>query len=109
MIENKKVLAQLLPPANTTIDFYVVQSLTQVVISAFVVTNLNSNDDLFSMSIAPSGENISNKQYIYKDVSIGGKDTFVANIGITLNSGDIMRVLSTAGYCTFNLFGVEIT
>jgi hypothetical protein len=48
-------------------------------------------------------------QYLYYDIAIPGNNTFATTIGITLASGDVVRVYNTLATCSFNIFGVENT
>jgi len=107
--ELRKTLAQNYPVANRLTTLYTVPVITQTVVSSFIVCNQSSYDDLFRMSVAVGGETDSPKQYLYYNVAVPGNDSFVANIGMTLSADDVVRVYSTNGFCSFNLFGVEIT
>ena len=48
------------------------------------------------------------KQYLYFDVTVPGNNTFIAVIGITLATTDVVRVQSDTASVSFNLFGVEV-
>jgi len=87
----------------------VVGAATQAIISTLTIANRNANYDVFRVSAAISGAMDTSSQYIYYDVSIDGNDTFAATLGITLNSGDVIRMYSLNGSSSINLFGVEIT
>jgi len=59
--------------------------------------------------VAVAGAALATKQYLYYDVAIGGNDTFMATIGITLATTDVVRVYATLATLSFNLFGIETT
>jgi hypothetical protein len=47
--------------------------------------------------------------YLYYDVTIAGNDTFIATIGITLATTDIVSVYNTLATLSFTLYGQEAT
>jgi hypothetical protein len=47
--------------------------------------------------------------YLYYDVTLAGNDTFIATIGITLATTDVVSVYATLATLSFNLFGQEST
>ncbi len=104
-----KVLAQLLPSANSLSTLYTVPGATTATISSIVICNQNFiNSILFRVSVAISNESDSLKQYIYYDMPLSPNDTFIATVGITLSTGDVIRVRSDTINVSFSLFGVEI-
>lgn len=109
MADTPKVLGQSNPSATTLTDVYTVPASTVVVISSIVVANRSITDTSFRLSIAVAGAADDNKQYLYYDVDISGKETFVATIGITLQATDVVRVYATLATLSFNVFGVETT
>jgi len=104
-----KVLGQSAPAATTPTDLYTVPAVTSAVCSSIIITNRSASVDAFRVSIAVAGAVTSNKDYIYYDVAIAGNDTFIATIGITLATTDVVRVYSTGGNLSFNLSGSELT
>jgi hypothetical protein len=109
MGETRKILAQLIPVADTLTDMYVVPSSTQAVISTITACNQGGDGSSFRISIANSGSADNSKQYIYYDVYIDPHDSFASTIGITLNASDVVRCYSDNGLISFGLFGVEIS
>lgn len=104
-----KVLGQSVPSATTLTDIYTVPASTSTVISSISICNTSSTATTFRISVAVAGAANTNKQYLYYDVTIAGNDTFVATIGITLATTDVVRVYSTLATLSFNLFGSEKT
>lgn len=104
-----KVLGQSNPSATTLTDLYTVPASTQGVGSSIVVANRSSTATSFRVAVRPAGAAISNEQYIYYDIAIGGNDTFIATIGITLDETDVVSVYATDATLSFNLYGSEIT
>ena len=100
-----KVLAQSKPSAATLTDMYTVPALTTAVCSSIVICNQSGTPTTFRVSVAIAGAADTAAQYLYYDAPVGSYCTFIATIGITLGTGDIVRVYNTLATCSFNLFG----
>ena len=109
MADASKVLAQSIPSAATSTLLYTVPAATSTVCSTITVCNQSATATSFRISVGIAGEALATKQYLYYDVAIGGNDTFVATIGITLATTDVVRVYATLATLSFNLFGIETT
>lgn len=108
MTEILQVLGQIVPIANTLTALYTVPSSTSASISSIIVCNQNNTIVLFRIAVAVSGTVDSSKQYLYFDLPLDSNDTFIATVGISLATGDIVRVLSNTDNVSFNIFGVEV-
>jgi len=111
-IETFKILAQVdttASGANTLIDAYTVPAGTSTILSSVIVTNRTTTDQRFRVSLAVAGAADDVKQYLYFDVLIFERDTFIATIGVTLATTDKVRVRADAVGITFNVVGVELT
>lgn len=107
-----KILGQTAPGSGSPTNIYTVGNPMQAIISSIVVCNRGTTDATFRVWVAPNGIVTANDQYIYYDVPIAGNDTFIATVGITLDSQDIVRVQgggTGGGNLTFQLFGSELT
>ncbi len=109
MAQTLKVLGQQNPTATTLSTLYTVPALTSTVGSSIVICNRSSVATSFRIAIRPLGASISDQHYVYYDVPIAGNDTFIATIGITLATTDVVSVYATAATLSFNLFGTENT
>jgi len=109
MAEVKKVLEQSAPAATTETDLYTVPAATEAVISSLVVCNRGATPTTFRMYVRVGGAAVDNKQYLYYDIDINQKDTFIGTIGITLAATDVITVYAGNANLSFNLFGVEVT
>jgi len=109
MAETLKVLGQSNPSAATLTDAYTVPGATQAAVSSLVVANRSSTPTHFRVSVAKAGAADSAEQYLYYDIPIIGNDTFIATIGVALETTDVVRVYATLATLSFNLFGVEKT
>lgn len=76
-------------------------------VSSIYVCNQSATPDLFRISVAIAGAADTAAQYLYFDLPIGSNDTFVATVGETLATTDVVRIRSTNGTCSFVMFGVE--
>lgn len=106
-MDTPKVLAQSYPAASTLTDAFTAS--VPVVVSTIKVCNQNEVDATFRVSVAVDGAADEAKQYVYYDVPLEANDTFSATEGWTLGAGDVIRVRSDSGRCSFNLFGAEVS
>lgn len=109
MADTVKILGQSAPNATTETDLYEVPSAKSAVVSSIVVCNRGTTSTTFRISVSQAGAATTNKDYLYDDITIGGMDTFVATIGISLATTDKIRVYAGNANLSFNAFGVEIT
>jgi len=109
MPDTVKILGQSAPNATTETDLYTVPPATSAVVSSIVVCNRGTTSTTFRISVSQAGAATTNKDYLYDDITIGGMDTFVATIGISLATTDKIRVYAGNANLSFNAFGVEIT
>lgn len=108
-MDSVKIIAQLSPTANTLTDAYTVPANTSTTLSSICICNTNSFVTYFRISVAKGGVVDNPSQYIYYDLPIAGNDTFIATIGLTLASSDVIRVRSFDTAVAFNFSGIEIT
>jgi hypothetical protein len=104
-----KTLGQSSPSATTETDLYTVPASTSAVASSVIVCNRSAVLSTFRISIAVGGGATANKDYIYYDLPIGANDTFIATIGVTLATTDVVRVYASNTNLSFSLYGSEIS
>ncbi len=110
MADNFKILGQSLPNASTLTTLYTVPATAYATISSIAICNQDSiNPALARISVAVTGASDNLAQYIYYDVPVPSNKTFVATMGITLSSSDVVRGQSNNGNMSFNVFGAEIS
>ena len=110
MQENYKNLGQVHPVAGILTDLYICNG-TAAVISSINICNTSDNfmnEDTFRISHAVTGAADNIAQYLYYDIIIKGQDTFQCTPGISMAQNDVLRVYSTNGTCSFNLYGTEL-
>lgn len=98
------------PSATTATTAYTVPSSTEAVVSTIAVANLAGTAATFRIFVQKSAEvgSATNKQYIAYDVTVGALDTTTITIGITLATGDVIKVYASTANIAFNIFGSEI-
>lgn len=104
-----KVLSQTNPSAATLTDAYTVPAATSTVVSSIVVANRSATGTSFRISVAVAGVADNNKQYTHYDVAIGGNDTYIATIGLSLATTDVLRVYAALATLSFTATGLEVT
>lgn len=116
MANTYKILGQLNPLANVETDLYTVPAATSTVVSCITVCNISNsapytsvNSGKFTLSVSKAGAATTPKDIIYYLVDIGQYNTYVANLGITLEATDVIRIISSVDFLSFNIFGTEIT
>ena len=109
MAEAYKILGQSKPSATTLTTAYTVPASTSAAVSSIIVCNQSATATSFRISLAIAGAADTTAQYAYYDVPIGGNETFVATIGVTLATTDLIRVYATLATLSFNIMGIEIT
>jgi hypothetical protein len=111
MPSSYKVLGQSNPAATTATALYTVPSSTSSVISSISIANLAATAATFRLIVQKSGETstITDKQYIGYDITVGGSDTTIITVGLTLATGDVVKVYASTATVAFQAFGSEIT
>jgi len=107
--ETIKSASYLLPAANTLSTLYTVPSSTQAVVSTINVCNTASADATYRIAIVPNGVSITNANYIVYNATISGNETVAFTQGITMDSGDLLRVFASSASVAFNAFKMEIS
>lgn len=106
----KKILGQSNPSATTNTTLYTVPSAKEAVISTISVANLAATSATFRLILQPSADvstTILNKQYLAYDITLGASDTTVITIGLTLATGDVIKVYGSTANIAFQAFGDE--
>lgn len=109
MADALKTLGQVAPAATTDTTLYTVAAATSAVVSSLVVCNRDPAATTFRVAVRPLGATLANQHYNYYDAPLGGNATFVATIGITLATTDVVTVRSASGLVSFSLYGTEVT
>jgi glucose-6-phosphate dehydrogenase assembly protein OpcA len=103
----KKVLGQSNPSATTLTTLYTVPSAKEAVVSTISVANLSSTAATFRLAVRPAGASITNQHYIGYDVTVGGSDSTLITVGLTLATTDVISVYASTANLAFSAFGDE--
>ena len=109
MTDTLKVLGQINPTATTLTTLYTVPAATQTTVSSIMICNTTNAGTTFSVSVAIAGASDAIHQYLWYVMPLNANDTFLATLGITLATTDVVRVWASNNNVAFNMFGVEIT
>lgn len=108
MADVLKVLGQVALAATTLTDVYTVPDDRKATVSSVVICNRGAAAAAFRIAVAVAGAADATKQYLYYDLAIPAKDTFIATIGATLGASDVLRAYSDLATVSVNVFGVEV-
>ncbi len=103
-----KILGQKSPAATTDFNLYTVSGSKQAIINCITVANRDANSATYRISVRPDGATLTTDHYIAYDVEVGSNLSVALNLGITLDTNDVITVQSSSGTVTFNAYGVEI-
>jgi len=104
-----KILGQKSPAATTDFNLYTVSGSKQAIINCITVANRDAGDAAtYRISVRPDGATLTTDHYIAYDVQIGASSSISLNLGITLDTNDVITVQSSTALVTFNAYGVEI-
>jgi hypothetical protein len=106
--ETIKSPSYVLPSANTLSTLYTVPAGTQAVVSTINVCNTASTDATYRIAVVPNEVSITNANYIVFNATIAGNETVAFTQGITMDSGDLLRVFASTASVAFNAFKMEI-
>jgi hypothetical protein len=106
----KKILGQSNPAATTVTTLYTVPASKETVVSSIAIANLNEVDASFRLILQPSADvsaTILDKQYLAKNITVGASDTTIITVGLTLATGDVIKVYASTATVAFQAFGNE--
>jgi len=103
-----KILGQKSPAATTDYNLYTVSGSKQTIINCITVANRDANSATYRISVRPDGATLTTDHYIAYNVQIDSNQSTALNLGITLDTNDVITVQSSSGLLTFNAYGVEI-
>lgn len=107
MAEVIKVLAQA-DVTTSLVPIYTVPAATSTVISSIVIANRSASTRTFSLKIAIGGAADTAAQTLYGTVNLTKNNTFVATIGVTMATTDVLRVIADANSAlSITVFGTE--
>jgi len=104
-----KVLAQSAPSATTESTLYTVPSGYSAVVSTIAITNQAGSSGTYRIAVRPAADaSTTQKHYIVYGATVGASDSIMLTLGITLATGDLIRVYASSANMSFSAFGSEI-
>ena len=103
-----KILGQKSPAAATDFNLYTVSGSKQTIINCITVANRDANSATYRISVRPDGATLTTDHYIAYDVQVGSNSSVALNLGLTLDTNDVITVQASTALVTFNAYGVEI-
>lgn len=105
-----KILGQSNPAATTETVLYTVPAATQTVGSSVVVCNQTASAATYRIAVRPSADaSTTAKHWIVYGATVAASDSTVLTMGVTLATGDTVRVYASTANLSFSLFGSEIS
>lgn len=95
--------------AGASVDLYTVPAATQTVVSTVSVANLGLSATTYRIAVVPSGETLAKKHFVVFDGAIPANTTEAVTIGMTLATGDKIKVASDSNNVSFSAFGSELS
>jgi len=103
-----RVLGQKSPAANTDWNIYTVNGTKDAIINCITVANRDANSATYRISVRPDSAILTTDHYIAYDVQVGSNSSVSLNLGLTLDTNDVITVSASTALVTFAVFGAEI-
>lgn len=107
MLDNWKILGQVLPGVATDTPVYAVVPSRQTLFETIAVCNQAGTATTFRVRISQGGAALNPKQYIFFDLALNSNDTYFAVLNIKLAPLDSVHVESGNGQVSFTACGIE--
>jgi hypothetical protein len=108
MATTYKVLAQAAPAATTETTLYT--AAAPAVISTITVCNQAGSAGTYRIAVRPSADgSTTQKHWIVYGATVPASDSIMLTVGLTLASGDLVRVYASSADMSFAAFGSEIS
>ena len=103
-----RVLGQKSPAANSDWNIYTVNGTKDAIVNCITVANRDANSATYQISVRPDSATLTTDHYIAYNVQIDPGSSIALNLGLTLDTNDVITVQSSTALVTFNAYGVEI-
>lgn len=104
-----KILGQVNPSATTETLLYS-PSGASAVVSTITICNQTASAATYRIAVRPSADaTTAAKHWIVYGATVAASDTTALTLGISLASGDSMRVFASTANLSFSVFGSEIS
>jgi hypothetical protein len=109
MATTYKVLGQSNPSATTETTLYTVPASSSTVVSTIAIANQAGTAATYRIAIRPSADaSTAAKHWIVYGATVAASDSTFLTLGVTLATGDVIRVYASTANLSFNAFGSEI-
>ena len=107
MATTYKVLGQANPSATTESTLYTAASAA--VVSTLTICNQTSSAATYRIAVRPAADgSTAAKHWIVYGATVAASDTTALTLGLTLASGDVIRVYASSANLSFSAFGSEL-
>ena len=109
MATTYKVLGQSNPSATTATTLYTVPASNSAVVSTIAITNQAGTSGTYRIAVRPAADaTTTQKHYIVYGATVAASDSILLTLGLTLATGDVVRVYASSANMSFSAFGSEI-
>ena len=110
MATTYKVLAQSNPSATTETTLYTVPSSTSTVVSTISICNQGGSSGTYRIAVRPAADaSTAAKHWIVYGATVAASDSIMLTLGLTLATGDVVRVYASSADMAFSAFGSELS
>jgi len=110
MATTYKVLAQNNPAATTETTLYTVPSSTSAVVSTLSICNQAGSSGTYRIAVRPAADaSTAAKHWIVYGATVAASDSIMLTLGVTLATGDVIRVYGSSANMSFAAFGSELS
>jgi hypothetical protein len=110
MATTYKVLAQNNPSATTETTLYTVPSSTSAVVSTISICNQAGSSGTYRIAVRPAADaSTTAKHWIVYGATVAASDSIMLTLGMTLATGDVVRVYASSANMSFAAFGSELS
>ena len=110
MATTYKVLAQNNPSATTETTLYTVPSSTSAVVSTISICNQAGSSGTYRIAVRPAEDaSTAAKHWIVYGATVAASDSIMLTLGLTLATGDVVRVYGSSANMSFAAFGSELS
>lgn len=110
MATTYKVLAQNNPSATTETTLYTVPSSTSAVVSTISICNQAGSSGTYRIAVRPAADaSTAAKHWIVYGATVAASDSIMLTLGLTLATGDVVRVYGSSANISFAAFGSELS
>lgn len=105
-----KVLAQNNPAATTETTLYTVPASNSAVISTLTIANQTGSAATYRIAVRPAADATTTaKHWIVYGATVAANDSTMLTLGLTLATGDVIRIFASTANLSFAAFGSEIS